>query len=292
MKPLKITKILICLSILLCYAHNKPKPDIKINVCLPAIDSLFSIQKPLNLPSLIIKKFDGWELDSVNCIENIEGASRFSIRGQGLMNVPKRKMFVRTIEVESDSLRNEVWSYVILNKIEKDKAFEAEALYIPTAGTIIVYNAKADSLKKNNKTDIILVSKQDMKLRMINCNDTVTLTLPMATGKNPGNKTRSGDKKTPEGIFTVYAIHDASEWDYDFHDGRGRIKGTYGKYFVRFKEHYHIGIHGTHLPETLGMRATEGCVRLHNDNIERIVPMISNSKTLIVVTPAMADLPE
>ncbi|MDR2423729.1 MAG: L,D-transpeptidase [Prevotellaceae bacterium] len=271
-------------------ANNKPKIDIKLNIALPAIDSLCSIRKPSSLPSMIMEKFDGWELDSINCIENIEEATRFIIRGKGLTDIPKREMFVRALDVHTDSLRSEIWSYVVLHKIIKNKPFEAEALYIPTAGTIIVYNARADSLKKDDKTDIILASKQDMKLRMINCNDTVTLTLPMATGKNPGNKTRSGDKKTPEGIFTVYAIHDASDWDYDFNDGKGRIKGTYGKYFVRFKEHYHIGIHGTHLPHTLGMRATEGCLRLHNNDIDRIVPMISRSKTLIVVTPAMEDV--
>jgi lipoprotein-anchoring transpeptidase ErfK/SrfK len=125
---------------------------------------------------------------------------------------------------------------------------------------------------------------------MINYHDSISLTCPIATGANPGDKKISGDKRTPEGIFTVYAVHDASEWDYDFKDGKGRIKGTYGKYFIRFKEHYHIGIHGTHLPESLGFRASEGCIRMQNENIENIVPMISNSKTLIIVTPALEDI--
>ncbi|MDR2473997.1 MAG: L,D-transpeptidase, partial [Tannerella sp.] len=238
----------------------------------------------------VMEQFDGWKLDSIACIENMESAMRLRIKGKGMTDIVQREMFVRTIDVAIDSMPESVWSYVVLSAIKKDQPFEAEALYIPTAGTIFVYDAVADTPKKDKKTDIILISKQDMKLRMIHCNDTIALTLPMATGKNPGHKTQSGDKKTPEGIFTVYAIHDATEWDYDFNDGRGKIKGTYGKYFVRFKEHYHIGIHGTHLPETLGTRATDGCIRLHNDDIERIVPMISRSKTLIVVTPAKEDL--
>ncbi|MDR2466210.1 MAG: L,D-transpeptidase [Prevotellaceae bacterium] len=156
----------------------------------------------------------------------------------------------------------------------------------------MLYDTSDNSTKRNDrtKTDFILVSKQDMKLRMIRLHDFQILALPMATGKNPGNKKKEGDKRTPEGIFSVYAIHDASEWDYDFKDGKGRIKGTYGKYFIRFKEHYHIGIHGTHLPETVGSRATEGCVRLRNSDLEHIVPMISRSKTLIAVTPAIADI--
>jgi lipoprotein-anchoring transpeptidase ErfK/SrfK len=242
-----------------------------------------------NIPSEIIGKFDGWEIDSVSCIENFDGVSRFSIKGTAKYDIVKRQMNTQVIDVKTDSLRQELWSYVVLQDITKDKPFELEALYIPDAGTVLVYSPERDSLKKNDKTDIILVSKQDLKLRMIKYHDSTMLTFPIATGLNPGDKKKSGDKKTPEGIFTVYAIHDASDWDYDFNDGKGRIKGTYGKYFIRFKEHYHIGIHGTHLPETLGSRATDGCVRMQNENIEKIVPMVSRSKTLIIVTPAMED---
>jgi hypothetical protein len=250
------------------------------------------LPEPRNIPSEIIAKFAGWTIDSVSCIENIAGASRFLIKGTGKEDVAKKSMRVQSIDVQTDSVRKEIWSYVILNDIVKDRPFELEALYIPTAGTVLVYESKGCQQKKDDKTDVMLISKQDLKLRMINYCDSSPLTLNIATGVNPGDKKKSGDKKTPEGIFTVYAIHDASEWDYDFNDGKGRIKGTYGKYFVRFKEHYHIGVHGTHLPETLGSRATEGCIRLHNEDIERIVPMISRSKTLIIVTPAIEDIEE
>ncbi|MDR2286199.1 MAG: L,D-transpeptidase [Prevotellaceae bacterium] len=242
-----------------------------------------------NVPSEIISKFDGWEIDSIVCIENFDGASRFLVKGVGKEDIVKRKMRVQTIEVTTDSVQQEVWSYIVLQDIAKDKPFELEILYIPAAGTVLAYNAGRDTLKKDDKTDVILVSKQDLKLRMIKYHDSTMLTFPIATGLNLGDKKKSGDKKTPEGIFTIYAIHDASDWDYDFHDGKGKIKGSYGKYFIRFKEHYHIGIHGTHLPETLGSRATDGCVRMHSKSIEEIVPLVSRSKTLIVVTPAMED---
>jgi lipoprotein-anchoring transpeptidase ErfK/SrfK len=272
--------------ILACYANKKPKSNISINVDTSTVNKLPELR---NVPSEIIGKFEGWEIDSVTCIENFDGVSRFSVKGIAKEDIVKRKMSVQTIEVQTDSLRQEVWSYVVLQDIEENKPFELEVLYIPDAGVVMAYKAERDSLKKDDKTDVILVSKQDLKLRMIKYHNDTIPTFPIATGLNPGDKKQSGDKKTPEGIFTVYAIHDASEWDYDFHDGKGKIKGTYGKYFIRFKEHYHIGIHGTHLPETVGSRATEGCVRMHNKNIEKIVPMVSRSKTLIVVAPAMED---
>lgn len=275
-----------CLLIVCC-ANKEPKITTVVNVDTLTVNKLPELR---NFPEEIIGKFDGWVINSITCIENFEGVSRFLVKGIGKEDVVKRTMKTQTIELTTDSLRQKIWSYIVLQNIVKDKPFEMVVLYIPDAGTVLAYNAKRDTLRKSRKTDVILVSKQDMKLRMIKYHDNTILTFPIATGLNPGDKKKSGDKKTPEGIFTVYAIHDASEWDYDFNDGQGKIKGTYGKYFIRFKEHYHIGIHGTHLPETLGSRATEGCVRMQNEHLEKIVPLISRSKTLIVVTPAKEDL--
>jgi lipoprotein-anchoring transpeptidase ErfK/SrfK len=281
--------ILICwIFLIACCANRKQKINITLDVDTSAVVSKLPDRR--SVPVEIIGKFDGWEIDSAACIANFDGASRFFVKGTGKENIAKQKMNVRTIEANTDSIRQEVWSYLVLPGIAKDKPFAFEVLYIPEAGVVVAYDTAHNMLKKDGKTDLILVSKQDLKLRMIKFFDTTMLTFPIATGRNPGDKKISGDKKTPEGIFTVYAIHDASDWDYDFQDGKGKIKGTYGKYFIRFKEHYHIGIHGTHLPETLGSRATDGCVRMHNENIEQIVPMVSRSKTLIAVTPAIEDI--
>jgi hypothetical protein len=281
-----LSLVLTTCLLIACCANKKPEGNPVVNVDTLRVNKSLELR---NIPPEIIGKFDGWEIDSITCIENFDGASRFSVKGTGKYDIVKRQMNTQVIDVETDSLRQELWSYVVLQDIAKEKPFELEVLYIPDAGTVLAYSSRRDSLKKDGKTDILLVSKQDLKLRMIRYHDSAITTFPIATGLNPGDKKISGDKKTPEGIFTVYAIHDASDWDYDFHDGKGRIKGTYGKYFIRFKEHYHIGIHGTHLPETLGSRATDGCVRMKNESIEKIVPMVSRSKTLIIVTPAMED---
>ncbi|MDR0386013.1 MAG: L,D-transpeptidase [Prevotellaceae bacterium] len=285
MKHALLLLLTCCLSVTCC-ANRNGEYGISI-----AIDTLKVRELPelRNIPSEIIGKFDGWDIDTVIRIENFAGASRFLLKGTGKENIVKRTMKTMTIDVKTDSLRQETWSYAILQDIVKDRPFELEALYIPDAGTVLAYRAGRDTLKKDDKTDVILVSKQDMKLRMIKYHDSIMPVFPIATGLNPGDKKKSGDKKTPEGIFSVYAIHDASDWDYDFRDGKGKIKGTYGKYFIRFKEHYHIGIHGTHLPETIGSRATDGCVRMHNENVEKIVPVVSRSKTLIIVAPARED---
>jgi hypothetical protein len=278
---------LVACLLIVCCANNKPKDNLTVTVNTLVVDKL---PEPGNIPSEIIGKFDDWKIDSISCIENFDGGSRFSIRGTANCNIAKRKMYAAVIDVKTDSVRQELWSYIVMSDIAKDMPFELEAMYIPDAGAVLAYAPQRCPAMIDDKTDIILVSKQDMKLRMIKYHDPVASTFPIATGLNFGNKNKPGDKKTPEGVFSVYAIHDASNWVYDFNDGKGKIKGSYGKYFIRFKEHYHIGIHGTHLPETLGARATDGCVRMHNDDIEKIVPMVSPAKTLIVVTPAIEDL--
>lgn len=288
MKQIYSLLIIIFFAAACCGANNKPKTDIPVNTgALAEIESL--PQNIRNIASDVISSYNGWDIDTIVCIENSEQVSRFLVKGTSKENIDKRKMAVQLLSAGVASDSAEVWSYVILQKLQKDKPFEMEMMYFPTGGTVLAYNAVKDTTKADDKTDVILMTKQDMKLRMVNLYDTTMFTVPMATGKNAGDKKISGDKKTPEGIFTVYAIHDASDWDYDFKDGKGRIKGTYGKYFIRFKENYHIGIHGTHLPETVGLRATEGCIRLTNENSEAIVPMVARSKTLMVVTPAMLD---
>lgn len=91
-------------------------------------------------------------------------------------------------------------------------------------------------------------------------------------GKNYGNKTKAGDKKTPEGTFTICSIENSSCWKHDFKDGKGLRKGAYGPYFFRLKvpKFNSIGIHGTCLPESIGTRSSEGCIRLNNSDLQKL----------------------
>ena len=87
-----------------------------------------------------------------------------------------------------------------------------------------------------------------------------------------GQKEASGDMRTPhctfDEPFSITEIKDASTWEHDFGDGRGSIK-SYGDYFLRLKTgHSGIGIHGsTNNVESVPGRASEGCIRLHDEDI-------------------------
>jgi len=97
-------------------------------------------------------------------------------------------------------------------------------------------------------------------------------TYPVAIGKKPGDKKAPGDLRTPEGEFRVVSIENSATWTHDFGDGKGPVKGAYGPWFVRLKTGWKgIGIHGTHDPASIGKAATEGCIRLENSDLARLV---------------------
>lgn len=122
----------------------------------------------------------------------------------------------------------------------------------------------------------IVVSKKEMTLTVYNDSDSILLKTKISCGKNFGNKTRRGDNKTPEGTFKINMIQPSSQWTWDFKDGKGKIKGAYGPYFLRLKTPITtmIGIHGTCYPELIGTRTSSGCVRIHDDEMLKLVKLV------------------
>ena len=118
----------------------------------------------------------------------------------------------------------------------------------------------------------IFVSKKDLMLPVVSESNDTLFRCPIACGENFGNKTRTGDRKTPEGSFKITKMYDATSWKHDFGDGQGVRLGAYGPLFFRLNVpgFNDIGIHGTIFPESIGTRSSEGCVRLHNEDIVKL----------------------
>lgn len=121
-------------------------------------------------------------------------------------------------------------------------------------------------------------------------------TYPCAVAKNPGDKRRAGDNTTPtswgdvvdsipealpgapsEKIpFVVDEILYAADWTHDFGDGQGEIAGAYGPWFVSLNTGWDgIGIHGTHDTDSIGTNASEGCIRLRNEDVAQLKDLLS-----------------
>lgn len=121
-------------------------------------------------------------------------------------------------------------------------------------------------------------------------------TYPCAVAKNPGDKRRAGDNTTPTswgGVmdsipeappgapsvkipFVVDGIVYAANWTHDFGDGRGEIAGAYGPWFISLNTGWDgIGIHGTHDPDSIGKNASEGCIRLRDEDVAQLKDLLS-----------------
>lgn len=114
---------------------------------------------------------------------------------------------------------------------------------------------------------------------------------PVCVGKNPGNKQRSGDHRTPESTlakpFTISQIQNAATWTHDFGDGRGAIR-AYGNYFLRLDTGgwRGIGIHGsTNNEASVPGRGSEGCVRLRDSDIIELAENYAFKGMKVIIKP-------
>lgn len=124
--------------------------------------------------------------------------------------------------------------------------------------------------------DRIYVDKSNFTLTYYNDAGQAVATYKIAVGKNYGQKRRQGDLKTPEGTFKVVSIENSSKWDETHNDWKGPGSGPYGPKFIRLKTpgFSGIGIHGTNAPHTIGTRCSEGCIRMHNEDVKKLSSMV------------------
>lgn len=134
-----------------------------------------------------------------------------------------------------------------------------------------------------SQSQTIVVDKLNLQLFVIEGSDTL-FSAPICVGSNIGNKVKKGDHRTPEGVFSISQIQSSSKWKHDFGDGKGEIRGAYGPWFFRLRtpRWTGIGIHGTCFPESIGKRESEGCVRLRNEDLIKLKPLIKIGMKVVV----------
>lgn len=135
----------------------------------------------------------------------------------------------------------------------------------------------------------ILISKTELTLALVDSCGNAIVTYGIACSKYYGNKERKGDNKTPEGKFKITQLLNSKSIPHDFHDGKGPIVGAYGPWFMRLSVpgFNDIGIHGTHLPESIGTRATEGCIRLRNEDVLDLKKRVRVGTDVIILPDAV-----
>ena len=134
-----------------------------------------------------------------------------------------------------------------------------------------VEKAKVAAQPVTSHTYSLVVTKSAYRISLLD-NGTPIKEYNCAVGRNPGQKTKTGDARTPVGTFKVESINPSSDWVSD-EDG----KGAYGPWFITLDtrelskgEWNGIGISGTNKPEGLGRASSAGSVRVRNSDIEEI----------------------
>ena len=154
------------------------------------------------------------------------------------------------------------------------KIFKAILLSLLVMG--VSFGASAQKKGSKDEEYRVVIDKPNLKLYVYKIvpegEDELEATYDVCVGTNYGQKQKRGDRKTPEGDFYVSQVQDASSWTHDFKDGKGVRKGAYGPWFFRLATppHSGIGIHGTCFPERIGTRDSEGCIRLHNEDLVKL----------------------
>ncbi len=114
----------------------------------------------------------------------------------------------------------------------------------------------------------IVVDKTDFTLYVYDLSGNLLASFPVSIGKNPdlADKKQAGDDRTPEGSFTVSGIQDSAGWTFE-----GRP--AYGPWFISLSTPpwTGIGIHGTDEPEKIGTAVSEGCIRMRNEDLEKLM---------------------
>ncbi|MEM4260693.1 MAG: L,D-transpeptidase [Candidatus Woesearchaeota archaeon] len=154
------------------------------------------------------------------------------------------------------------------------------------------YPVELDQVNIKPGSYLIYIDKYNQKLSVYKLTYYRVFETDCSTGKNPGNKLKPGDGKTPEGIFEIISIEESDNWRYN-------NELAYGPWFLRLssrinnininnnnnkkdnnkdnkttKKRTSIGIHGTNESDKLGIfnknygyGASHACIRISNEDI-------------------------
>ena len=144
----------------------------------------------------------------------------------------------------------------------------------------------AQYLPQVDSAPFIVVDKQHFTLTLVDEAGQPIKEYGISCAINYGPKKVRGDHKTPEGTVKINQLLNAKGLSHDFKDGKGPVKDAYGPWFLRLDVpgFWDIGIHGTPFPESIGTRATEGCIRLRNEDILDLKPRIKLG-TVVIILP-------
>lgn len=146
--------------------------------------------------------------------------------------------------------------------------------------------ALADIRARRRQVDRIVVSKATFTATVYS-NGEVVRVFPIAYGSNPDglNKQKQGDCRTPEGSFQI--VGKAVNPPYRGIPGQvipgGAPNNPFGTRFMALNTWGgSIGMHGTSNPNSIGSRASHGCIRMFTEDAEELFDLVKIGTPVII----------
>jgi len=138
---------------------------------------------------------------------------------------------------------------------------------------------------------VVLVEKEPQRLSLFKYDGTLSevFRMPCSTGENQGPKVRSGDAKTPEGVYffikehkkrDLAPIYGTRAFPIDYPNVMDTLVGRNGNA---------IWLHGTNKP--LKPRDSNGCIVLRNKDIDRLAQFITLNRTPMIIVDTISQKP-
>ena len=167
-----------------------------------------------------------------------------------------------------------------MRKILSYVLFAALLLSLPGTALAAKWVPKADEYW-------IQVNKEQLRLSLYKGRE-VQKSWYVSIGKGKGTeKTSRMDLITPAGTYTIYrVVEDASKLVFDpkwFAEEGEPQEGVYGTKLISFYNKWQIAVHGTNAPWSVGRRATHGCIRMRNKEIEDLTTYVKPKMKIEIV---------
>lgn len=172
-------------------------------------------------------------------------------------------------ELEELITKYEKTAEPVLPEAERIRQIDQESLkYSAAPGTLAL-------------THNIIINKRSTRIYVVNCFGDTLASYPVCCARNRGHKQGKDDCRTPEGTFEIAGVYNSTDWRY-----KGTGAKCYGPYFISLitPGFWGIGIHGTNSPGSVPGRSSHGCIRVHNENIVKIKPLV-NKDTRVTILP-------
>jgi len=144
---------------------------------------------------------------------------------------------------------------------------------------------------KESPEYVVLVEKGPQRLSLFKYDGSLSevFRMPCSTGENQGAKVRSGDAKTPEGVYfflkehtrrDLAPIYGSRAFPIDYPNVMDAMVGRSGNA---------IWLHGTNKP--LKPRDSNGCIVLRNKDIDRLAQFITLNRTPMIIVDTISKKP-